>query len=84
METKRLIDANRLMDEMKSLPMMSNWGEAFMPDLVKRQPTVDAVEIVRCKDCRYNREGSTFYSCKKNVMHYPNDPEYFCAYGKRK
>lgn len=84
METKRLIDANRLMDEMKSLPMMSNWGEAFMPDLVKRQPTVDAVEIVRCKDCKYNREDSTFYSCKKNVMHYPNDPEYFCAYGKGK
>lgn len=52
--------------------------------VIETCPTVDAVEIVRCKDCKYNREDSTFYSCKKNVVHYPNDPEYFCAYGKRK
>lgn len=42
----RLIDADQLMAEMKTLPMMSNWGEAFMPELVQRQPTVDAVEVV--------------------------------------
>lgn len=84
MDDKRLIDANRLMAELKTLPIMSNWGEAFIPDLVQRQPTVDAVEIVRCKDCKYNREGSAFHSCKRNVAHYPNNPEFFCAYGKRK
>lgn len=84
MDTRRLIDANQLMAEIKTLPMMSNWGEAFMPDLIKRQPIVDAVEIVRCKDCRYNRDDSVFHSCKRNVTHYPNNPEFFCAYGKGK
>lgn len=84
MDDKRLIDANQLMVEMKALPMMSNWGEVFIPELVESQPTVDAVEIVRCKDCKHHRDDSTFYSCKRNVLHYPDDPEYFCAYGDRK
>ena len=35
----RLIDADRLKDELKTLPMMSNWGEAFIPSLIDEQPT---------------------------------------------
>ena len=35
----RLIDADRLKDELITLPMMSNWGEAFIPSLINKQPT---------------------------------------------
>lgn len=64
----RLIDANRLLEEIKTLPIMSNWGETFFPRLVQDQPTVDAEPVVRCKDCehgeRYERkDGTAGYYC---------------------
>lgn len=37
----RLIDANRLKDDLSELPMMSNWGEAFVPKLIDEQLTID-------------------------------------------
>ena len=57
-------------------------------------PTVDAVEVVRCKDCKHqckilHAEGYWIYSCKGNsdpfVSHTVNgyDDEY-CCYGERK
>lgn len=43
----RLIDADKLKDELKTLPIMSNWGEVFMPILIDKQPTAhDIDEIV--------------------------------------
>ena len=45
----RLIDADRLRDELKTLPMMSNWGEAFVPSLINKQPTAyDIDKVVGC------------------------------------
>ncbi len=73
----RLIDANRLLEEIKTLPIMSNWGETFFPRLVQDQPTVDAEPVVRCKDCehgeRYERkDGTAGYYCghKQNSFTY--------------
>lgn len=40
----RLIDADRLLEELKTLPVMSNWGEQFMPELVQRQPTISTTD----------------------------------------
>ena len=37
----RLIDAHKLKGDLIKLPMMSNWGEAFMPRLIDEQPTID-------------------------------------------
>lgn len=51
-------------------------------------PTVDAVPVVRCKDCVYRvivRDPLTgtmdCYGCK--VMHY-NEDDWFCSFGERK
>ena len=49
-------------------------------------PTVDAVQVVRCKDCKYlvnatvNSNG--FLSC--NVADMEIAPEDFCSYGERR
>ena len=45
----RLIDADILKGDISKLPIMSNWGEAFMPELVDEQPTIDpeTLPIVR-------------------------------------
>ena len=32
-------------------------------DLINNQPTVDAVPVVRCKDCKYHDEGENYIYC---------------------
>ena len=55
-----------------------------LDDAIDRVPTVDAVEVVRCKDCIYYHKelGYGFGQCSKcNLMPYPDD---FCSYGERR
>ena len=42
-----------------------------------------AVEIVRCKDCRFYEKGDSGYWCKKSITLVPEDSG-FCAWGERK
>ena len=42
----RLIDADRLKDERRTLPMMSNWGEILISLLIDDQPTAYDIEYV--------------------------------------
>ena len=45
-------------------------------------PAVDAVEVVRCKDCKYYCNG---WHCNLylNVSH-ETKPDHFCSYGERR
>lgn len=51
-------------------------------DLINNQPTVDAVHVVRCKDCKYHDEGENYIYCWALKMKCPNDSEFFCKYGE--
>ena len=84
---KRLIDANALIREHGE--DITNWDKpcAVYISSIENAPTVDAVEVVRCKDC-VNYCG--FEHCKNGICDvdsvskravYPND---FCSYGERK
>lgn len=62
---------------------------AIPVDVIERAPAVDAVEVVRCRDCKFFRvmkySGSTY--CKRTVETYGiriTNPEDFCSYGERK
>lgn len=50
--------------------------EAFIERL-KEEPTVDAVKVVRCKDCKF----WDFGDCYRLELSRPDD---FCSYGERK
>ena len=50
-------------------------------DLINNQPTVDAVPVVRCKDCKYHDEGESYSYCWALRMKCLNDSEFFCKYG---
>ena len=54
-------------------------------------PTIDAVPIVRCKDCKWfaDNNGGEWYGCQMFhvVLITPEDapkPDDFCSYGERK
>ena len=53
---------------------------------INKQPTVDAVEVVRCKDCKMyveNREAFVTY-CHRGLNDIYAKPDDFCSYGERK
>lgn len=46
---------------------------------------IDAVEVVRCKDCKFNYANQipfVGYSCQRFVE-LPIDADFFCAFGRR-
>ena len=51
---------------------------------LKKQPTVDAVEVTRCRDCKYHEDTHVAgfeHCCVYGLTMRYND---FCSYGKRK
>ena len=52
--------------------------------VIKNQPMVDIVEVVRCKDCIYSidfGEGDINCSHWTNGLYTPTEPDAFCSYG---
>lgn len=92
----RLIDADKLAKQwMIASPEPYNTDAVEVLDSIKDAPTVDAVPVVRCKDCKFSREpyqderyiscealicaNSEFIDCGWNPV-WPDD---FCRYGER-
>lgn len=85
---QRLIDANKLV--LRFEYGIQEDGLLFVPfrdvqKSVKRAPTVDAVPVVRCRDCRNSYEGidgriCSYGPCVDCVV--PDD--FFCRFGERR
>lgn len=84
----RLIDADALNNELierqysaQSMGVLHS-GYPHMMAIVSKQPTVDAVPVVRCKDCVWFGKAG----CAILIVDDSDKPrEYdFCSYGERK
>ena len=82
---KRLIDANALksyMDECsKETRFRVYYG--YATSFIDAAPTVDAVEVVRCRDCKHLMFSDCYGECGKGHMSIVS-PDDFCSYGERK
>ena len=88
---KRLIDyeeIRRLFDaQYKETVQLINDGETYLDNLaegfteadriIRKIPAVDAVEVVRCKDCKHRHSDSW---CE----YVDDDDNFYCARGERK
>ena len=88
----RLIDGDWLWERLNYEPWEHNADrdEIALP-IVNAAPTVDAVPVVRCKDCKWfaDNNGGEWYGCKMFhvVRITPEDapkPDDFCSYGERR
>jgi hypothetical protein len=52
-------------------------------DIIDYAPTVDAVLIVRCNDCKWHHDCGVHF-CDRLGMDCPDDSEFFCKYGELK
>ena len=83
---KRLIDADRALeivhDQRIAHPNayhLTNYATLIL----REAPTVDAVEVVRCRECKYHEEeGIEMVYCPNMIGWVEN--EWFCANGERK
>ena len=85
---KRLIDADRAMETVRNQGIahpnayhLTNYATLIL----REAPTVDAVEVVRCAQCKHfkrNLENDTYCS-SVNGLTDPQEDD-FCSYGERK
>ena len=90
----RLIDANALKDRIRQEPTDGMYTAEIL-EAIDEVPTVDAVEVVRCKDCKWYQESKRLPPNKfcYRLMHpdplearrvgYNYSPDDFCSYGER-
>ena len=83
---KRLIDANGvefaligICNRESGIPLaVAEW----LANVVRNAPTVDAVEVVRCKDCEYTCPGTSGLVC--TMWGAGTDPDGWCYEAERK
>ena len=84
---QRLIDANALYDKVEANYRMSEGVqhvcEREFLNLLCYAPTVDAVPVVRCKECKYHEVFKNGVNGWCNGHGFPTDVTYFCADGER-
>lgn len=82
----RLIDADKLIENKFKNPI----SYAAFCNLVKRQMTVDAVQAVRCGECRYwsslpsHSALPQYHACKLRIFTVHTTRDDFCSFGERK
>ena len=62
------------------------WDEAVLVSDIMNASPVDAVEVVRCKDCKYYEihKPKVLENCERNGYLIPMKPNDFCSYGDQK
>lgn len=61
---------------------VGGYNAVAMSAEIKDAPTIDAVPVVRCKDCkRHNAKAGKLYRC--DLLNVWYDGDFFCANGER-
>lgn len=83
----RLIDADELL-KYKVQGEIGNVSGDFIPGYaIDNAPTVNAISVVRCKDCKYYVYGCCIIHSEEPDVFSPGysfnpEPNYFCGYGE--
>ena len=86
---KRLIDANAFLKDILTAGIgktIIEYSESDIGYMIRKRPTVDAVEVVRCRECKQGEvDDPDFpdeYYCHAGCGW--NKGDFYCAYGERK
>ena len=85
---KRLIDADAFLKDILTAGIgktIIEYSESDIGYMIRKRPTVDAVEVVRCMDCIHcdpeNYHCDHYMGTAAPLRRKPDD---FCSYGERK
>ena len=86
----RLIDADALLKEQLKAPIAPalqgdsvHWRFMALAEKIKDCSTVDAVPIVRCKDCKWRHNDNRTRTAWKPCDMLKGSDDWFCADGER-
>jgi hypothetical protein len=80
----RLIDADALSIQVMDASYWDNQDEDVIWNLVQDAPIVDAVEVVRCKDCLFKLKPKQYGDLECGILRVPMKNDDFCSYGERR
>lgn len=94
----RLIDADKLMEELDNIVYTRKSSDRHLLQIIsaiQNAPTVDAVEVIRCKNCKkWERNTLVFTDCGtcsentfgdyEGYLNVGTNEDYFCGLGERK
>ena len=62
-----------------------NWNELCVTkDDIEEEPTVDAVPVVRCSECKWNSSNNNWVDCMISEMYGRNASDNYCSLAERK
>ena len=92
----RMIDADAFLKDILTAGIgktVIEYSECDIGYMIRKRPTIDAVPVVRCRECKYSRIN---HLMKKDILSCENidvcgeeylferNPNDFCSYGERK
>ena len=92
----RLIDADAFLKDILTAGIgktIIEYSESDIGYMIRKRPTIDAVPVVRCRECKYSRIN---HLMKKDILSCENidvcgeeylferNPNDFCSYGEQK
>ena len=84
----RLIDADAIIDFIDMghtrNPLETCFSKRDVVDMLESASTVDAVPVVRCKDCKWLYDKMDDYCCRSHRGLVRICENSFCSYGERK
>ena len=95
-EMSRLIDADALLKKFPDKTVRKNGAESFyamgsgdIRNIIQSMPSIDAVPVIRCKDCKhkYEREDGGYNPHDIACYYWESDgleESDYCSYGERK
>lgn len=86
---KRLIDANAFLKDILTAGIgktIIEYSESDIAYMIRKRPTEDALEVVRCRECKHYEihKPKVLENCERNGYIIPMKPDDFCSYGERK
>ena len=79
-----LIDVEKLKADIRQFKGLGSIVAETLVRFIEKQPTVDAVEVVRCKDCKHRKEKTCFHPCGGMWVGVELKGNDFCSHGERK
>ena len=87
---KRLIDANAFLKDILTAGIgktIIEYSESDIGYMIRKRPTIDAVEVVRCRECKHWLKDVTVCSGfvgRCDFANYMVGANGYCSYGERK
>lgn len=82
----RLIDADKAIEATWEQPTYTDPLNVLteVRDRIRELPTVDAVPVIRCRDCKFLRLTGTVWKCQNRLVMMLCEPNDYCSRAERK